>query len=377
MWLGFVAALVPFAVRWIAAGSPVPDSPANLPVLGLMTMTAVGLAISPAPELGVNTAGQVVASLTLFYLLLDRLQSEADLWRGASILVILGILFAIVAPFTVQWTPDKLFDIPFIYDRAWPRLDKVTNSNILAGALALVIPIALALVEQEDRRWYVLGGFALAPLLFMLILLQSRGAFFGLAAGLAIWATLHRPWVFPLIPVVLTAGFVFNNWSGGPPLTQWVYGRMGSSTAGTLIERQDMWIQSVYLVRQSPFAGIGLGAYPRVAPYAWPYSAAAPGMVQNHAHNLFLQVALDAGVLGLAAFAVLLFLAVREAWIAYRLGLAKPLAIGVLGAFVVLVVHGLGDVVVWGTAKPSIILWMLLALGLGLGQIWSERLGQL
>ncbi len=376
MFLGFLAALGLFAARWLATGNPLVPTPANLPLLVLLTMTAIGLAITPAPELAVLTAGQIVASVTVLFVVLDHVHSSADLWRGMAVVAALGILFTLAAPFTVRWTPDKVFDLKFLYSPSWPRLGKETNPNILAGALAIISPISLALLGHAKRGWRILGALSIAPMLCMLALLQSRGAIFGLAVGLAVWLTLHRPWSLPLIPVLLIGLLAFNNWSGGPPISQFVYGKVGSSTAGTLLLRQDMWIQSANLIRQFPWTGIGLGAYPRVGTYSWPYSAARPGPVANHAHNLFLQVALDTGLLGLSAFAVLFFIAAREAWIAWRMRVEAPLAIGLLASFSVVIAHGLGDVIVWGTAKPSVVLWILFGLSFGLRRIWVRGTGK-
>jgi putative inorganic carbon (hco3(-)) transporter len=368
MAVGFVAALALFALRWWIEGSPFIVSRANLPILILLSLTAVGFAITPAPDLAVLTAGQVVASITIFYVLLDRIQTLEDSWRVGAALVGLGILLALVAPFTADWSP-KLFGLSDFYEQHWPRLEKLTNANILAGALAPIVPIALALVVQRKRSYRLLGTIALAPLFMILFLLQSRGAFFALAIGLVLWATLYRRWILPLtllaLLVVLMAGGAF----GLSSLVQLLYDKPGTPTAGSLLNRQDMWMQAIFLIRQSPFFGIGLDAIPRIGPYAWPNSPSQPGASFNHAHNLFLQIALDTGVFGLAAFVALWLAAVRSILRAWRSKIDVHLAIGILAAFAVLFVHGLGDVIVWGTAKSSAVLWILFALAFAFDKV--------
>jgi putative inorganic carbon (HCO3(-)) transporter len=369
MSVGFAAAVFLFVCRWIARGNPFPASRANVFILILLTLTAISLAISPAPDLAVLTAAQVVASVTVFFAVLDQIQSAPDLWRAAAALAILGTLIAFAAPFTVGWSPDKVYGIPFFYESGWPRLPKVSNANIVAGALAPIVPVALGLILQGARRLRILGALALAPICIVLLLLQSRGALFALGAGLAVWATLYRRWLLPLIPIGLIAALYINQAYGGPPPAQFFFGKIGTPTGGTLFERQDMWFQAAHLIRQSPLLGIGLGAYPRVAPYAFPYSAAQPGLTMPHAHNLFLQIGLDIGIFGAAAFVVLLASAIFFAWQAFRARFERHFAIGTLAALVILSVHGLGDSIVWGTAKPSIILWMVLGLTNGLDKI--------
>ena len=366
MMLGFIAALGLYLCRWIAVGSPLPVTRVNFLILILLVMVAVDWVYSPAPDLAVLTGGQVMASVAIFFVLVDKIESVSDLWRGAAALAIFGILAALVAPFTVTWSPDKVYGIPFFYETVWPHLPKLTNPNILAGALAPIVPVALAFIVQGDRRGRVLGAATLVPAVGMLLLLQSRGALFALGAGLAIWITLYNRWFLPLIPIGLLVVLYINQARGGPSPAQLFYGKIGTPTGGTLIERQDMWAQSVNLIRQSPILGIGLGAYPRVAPFAAPYSPAHPGFVAPHTHNLFLQVALDTGIFGLAAFVALLGAALWSAWRAVRAGVERHLGIAILAALTIIVVHGLGDTIVWGTAKSSIVLWMLLALATGL-----------
>jgi putative inorganic carbon (HCO3(-)) transporter len=256
----------------------------------------------------------------------------------------------------VNWGSDKLFGLPEFYAQAWPRLPKVTNANILAGALAPIVPVSLALVLQKDRRWRVWGAVSLAPLTLILLLLQSRGAFFALGFGLAVWATLYRHWFLPLIPLGLLGVLMANSLVGGPPPGQFFFGVPGTVTGGTTIERQEMWVDAATLVRESPWVGIGLNAYAYQSPYP-------------HVHNLFLQIALDTGIPGLAAFATLLCYAIRSAWNANRMNIERQLAIGILAAITVLLVHGLGDVIVWGTSKASLVLWMVLSLAFGFDKV--------
>ena len=374
MSLGFAAVIGLFGCRWIALGSPLPETRVNLLILLFLAATLAGLLHSSAPDLAVLTAGQLVASVTIFFVLQDKAKASSDLWHATAVLAILGILFALAAPFTVNWSPDKVYDIPVFYKLTWPQLPKVTNSNILAGGLAVIAPIVLALVMQPERRGRLLGAVSFASIGVMLVLLQSRGALFALGVGLAVWIILYNRWFLALIPIGLLGALYINQVSGGPPPAQFLYGKIGTVTGGSLTERQDLWFQALYLIRQSPLVGIGLGAYERIAPYAWPYSLSQPStLIEPHAHNLFLQVALDTGLFGLAAFTVLIFVSFSSAWRAWRSRVEPHLAIAVIAALTVVVVHGLGDTIVWGTAKPSIVLWIVLGLATRLEQLRREQ----
>ena len=362
MPLGFIGALVIFFLRWLTNGSPLPDSRANLLILILGLMTAIGFGISPSPNLAVITAAQVVASITIFYVLLDWMRTSEDQWRLVAVLVLLGVAVAFAAPFTVQWSVNKLFGLSSFYDGIWPRLAKESNPNIVAGAIVPIIPLCLVLIEKGTRLGRGLGACSLAPLFIIAFLLQSRGALFALMLGIAMWIALHWKWTIPVMIMASALALIVTTFVEGQPVLQLLYGQAGVSSNSSFVQRQDLWMQSIYLIRQSPLVGIGLNAYAQIGPVSFPYSPAQPGLDVPHVHNLFLQVALDTGVIGLAAFVVLIGLAVSMAWRAYRSQTERYLAIGLLSAFTVLLVHGFGDVIVWGTAKSSVVLWILLSI---------------
>lgn len=371
-----VAALVYFAVRWAAVGSPMPATKLTLPVLTLLAMSMFSLAFSPAPDLGLVPMAQLIAGLGVLFVTVDQVELTAKPENAAVMLALFGVGLALAAPFTVNWSPDKVFPIPLFYNLTFPRLPDPTNANVMAGALAPIVPITLALLTGHGRGQRALSGLALVLILLALVLLQSRGALFALAAGLAVWATLNRRWLLPLIPFGLLAALAVNNAYGGPSPAQFFYGKIGTPTGGTLVERQGLWTQAIFLIRQSPLVGIGPGAYPRVAPNAPLYPQDAKGVVFQHAHNLFFQVALDSGIIGLAAFSVSLLFAFIAASRAYLARIERPLAIGLIAALVVVVVHGLGDVVIWD-AKSSVVLWVLFGLAMGLDKILHKVEGVL
>jgi putative inorganic carbon (HCO3(-)) transporter len=182
-----------------------------------------------------------------------------------------------------------------------------------------------------------------------------------LGLALAIGATLYRRWALPLIPIALLFALALNNVTGGPPVSEL---KGASSLPEGFAGRQEIWIFAIGMILRSPLVGIGLGAYPQVA--ATQLSGILTGPALSHAHNIFLQVALDTGLIGLAAFIGLLVIAIRLLWRAYRMNFERHLAIGMLSALVVILAHGMIDSATWG-AKPSVLLWMLLGLAVALG----------
>lgn len=230
-------------------------------------------------------------------------------------------------------------------------LPDTVNLNVAGAALAVLLPIGGAGVVWGVRQART-GRRAVALLSALpvgvagatLILTESRGAWLGLAAGLAAallgWLALRRDAagsrgrrrlaivVLTLFGLLSAAAFAIA--VAQPQMARWLGNVSGAS-------RPELWRDMLALVRDYPWTGSGLGStlmvdatYVRLLHVGFIY----------HAHNLFLQVAIEQGLPGLVTFMAILALA------AYRLLVrATPgvLALGALAALVVLVVNGLVD----------------------------------
>jgi putative inorganic carbon (HCO3(-)) transporter len=369
--LGWLALPLYYALRWRALGSPFPQTRANVFVLLLLVGVVIGLMTSPARLDGIASAGKLLAGVTAFYVLLDGLKTPTAVWRTAAAFVLVGLGVVALLPFAVSWSADKIYALPSFLDWTLRPPGEGTNPNIVGGVLVAIFPVALALVLSRRRFEKIVGAVALGPFLLALMILQARGAWFALLGGLAVGAAVYRRWLVPALPLLILAALFANQQLGGASaLSDVIFGKIGTVTGGTLQERVALWTQAVDLIRAHPLTGIGMGGYPYVAPYAPPYAPQAPGLIAPHAHNVFLQVALDTGILGLAGLVGMLALGFLSGWRAHRSGIAAPLPLAVLTALAVVVLHSLGESVFWGL-KAQWLLWVLFGLALAL-----DRLGR-
>jgi putative inorganic carbon (HCO3(-)) transporter len=132
--------------------------------------------------------------------------------------------------------------------------------------------------------------------------------------------------------------------------------------------RFQIWQRALYMIQDFPFTGIGMGLFGDVAAALYPFPGRVPGVEPRfmpHAHQLFLQVAVDMGIPGLAAWlAVFVGVLVAGGQI-YRLARQQEqrwlmgLVAGLLAAQVALTVHGLLDAVTWGMVRPAPVVWGL------------------
>ena len=152
-----------------------------------------------------------------------------------------------------------------------------------------------------------------------------------------------------------------------------------SDTIGGIDGRIEIWSRAIYMIQDFPFTGIGMGSFTKVADTLYPFFLASPGQVP-HAHNLFLQIAVDLGIPGLIAWLAVLLLVVTQAWQVYRLGktgqdaIATGLGAGLLGSQLALVVHGMTDAVTWGMVKPAPLVWVVWGLAIAGGNIYRNSM---
>jgi putative inorganic carbon (hco3(-)) transporter len=140
----------------------------------------------------------------------------------------------------------------------------------------------------------------------------------------------------------------------------------------TLDFRREVWLWGVTAVEEFPITGTGLGTFRRVAPERYPM-AVPDDFDIAHAHNIFLQVALDTGLPGLVAYMSLLVITGLIGWrVASDKVEYRPLVLGLLAALIALHVYGLGDALAPGS-KPAVVFWLILGLIAGMDRRGGER----
>lgn len=365
---GLIGGVLFFLLRWLAEGAPFRASPVNIVLVVFLLSFGVGLLLSPAPDKGIGTAAHVVAGILIFFVILDWGHSVDRLWYVAALLVGLGCAFALAAPFTTAWVQDKLFQFPLFYDFPFPRFGESSNANNVSGAIEVAVPFAVALLGSSKFRLRLLGALGLLPLLVMLLLLQSRGALLALGVASVVYAKLYQHWLLPLIALTLLGGLVLNSMIGNPLFTQPFYPKNMPTAWETVQARVEIWEYAAPLLVGAPL-GLGVGGF-HVYAHSQLAKVLAPTQ-QAHAHNLFLQVGLDSGIVGLGAFLILWGYAVNAAWRAYHDPRTRMLAMGLLAAMVLILTHGMFDLIFWG-AKPGIFLWATFAIAMALGGLKTD-----
>jgi len=240
------------------------------------------------------------------------------------------------------------------------------NANQAAGSLLYVLPLAPALILGLGvRRRWLQALLILAATLFMALVFlaaQSRFSLAGMAAALLflfLFPTRGGRWLLALAGVGMVMVLPYIPWTQLFDIAQ----ESEALGAITLSGRQEIWSRALYGIQDFSFTGMGLGTFRQIVHLLYPLFTISPATDIAHAHNFFLQTALDFGLPGLIALLAILLLAVRQALHLWRSPAAgdRFLALGGLAALLGSSLYGLGDAVAMG-ARPHFLFWYLLAL---------------
>ncbi len=215
--------------------------------------------------------------------------------------------------------------------------------------------LALGMLRMTGRTGYL----SIAMIIFLADLLTfSRGGAIGLLAGGLAYLTLSNPEIFSLeknrLRLAVFVGVLFLVFLSPPVFSRFLTSFSFSDTSST--ERIALWKEAAGAIGESPVLGVGLGNYLATARPL--YTPETP----FYAHNLYLDVATETGLIGLV---LLLTLFVWSAVKILRLRRSSPWAAPIGGALALYLVHSLVETALF-SLHVTILLALLFAITLSL-----------
>ena len=226
------------------------------------------------------------------------------------------------------------------------------DPNDLGLTLALAIPMALFLAHREGwTSWLYRAAIVLIEVAILLTASRTAAIVTALAFSYALltWRISTRmQWT---TAVALLLFFAAGMVAFAPRASRERLATLpGELAAGTLHNRTRIWKTGLKALKQHPIVGVGAGAYPE-AVKPWLGVPAIPGH-EYVAHNTFLSVLVETGLLGFTLFAGLLAACALFIWILPRTERDLWLVAGAVWAVGVCTLS-------WEHRKPG---WLLLAL---------------
>ena len=208
----------------------------------------------------------------------------------------------------LYWSRDLLF--------AGGPIQGLVASSVLFGFIALLGLIVFGIQLRAGLVRPVMGWFWV--LLAAASLLLTRGATVWVALAAAVVALLLALWARRIgperrIPLYATGGVILAGALASVLFARdFVFGLLGKS--GDMTGRLETWHRVIELAEQRPWFGWGWVSY--WAPWAEPFASLdeKAGIQVMSAHNAWLDVWLQLGIVGVLAFAPIVVLTLWRVW---------------------------------------------------------------
>jgi O-antigen ligase len=250
------------------------------------------------------------------------------------------------------------------------------NKNHFAGLLEMTLPFAVmgsaaAWRSVDSRRSLTFARAALAVaatavagLIFVAIVDSlSRSGFVASVCSLFVMGTLAvgtalRPWTrwLGMASLAILVALVFLLL----PPDRWIarFADLFSSDNITANDRLALWRESTRLVADYPLFGCGLGAYQSAF---LKYKISAPTVTDDYAHNDYLQLLAELGVIGFLLASALMLAIWREVFRAALQrfeSVRRYLALACGGAVGAILIHSLTDFNLYIPANAMLLAWI-------------------
>jgi O-antigen ligase len=261
------------------------------------------------------------ALLYISYAVLCFLASQT-LVRGSQarrLALIVSIYGAVVASFALV---QGISSNGKLYWLRQPRMGgwiygPYVNHNHYAGLMEMLIPIplVLSLTQLASARARNLAATAAAVMVGTIFLSGSRGGMLAIVIELLILGVTlvqhRRGWRTTIgvgLFVAIVAGLLI--WVGGSDLSQRIASAEPSRSEISGDVRSDINRDGLRMFLKKPILGWGLGTFPVVYPQ---FRSFYTNFFVNEAHNDYLQVLVEMGLLGVATMVLFIIVAFKQA----------------------------------------------------------------
>ncbi len=327
----------------------------------------IGRTISLEPNSTLVAALHMLLLCIFLGACLAYLDTAARLRRIVHVLTIFGFVYAFYAILQSVLSPDKIYGL---YDPAAAvPFGSFVNRHNFAAMIEMLISIPLGLlfvgaVMPDKRLLYVVAVLLMGS---ALLLSGSRGGLVALGLQLIFVvlissrASAHRRTGLKvalslLLVLGVIAGAIFTG--GDTSLTRFADSAVRQNISS---DRFEIWSITLKVIGDNLPFGTGLGAYAT----AFTKFDTAAGLARvEQAHNDYLQIVSDSGLVGLVLGGLFLFLLVREGLrhTVTTNTFRRGIAVGAFTACFGVLVHSMFDFVLHVTAVSLMFLLMMAVL---------------
>jgi O-antigen ligase len=279
-------------------------APTTKYLLALLFWMVLSIPGSLSPGTSVEMVfGNFVKTVAMYLVAAGALRGIRDVERLAATYLVAAVAYAtvVVARFDLGAGPDWRLGHLYYYD-----------ANDLATFLVTAVPFGLYFLDRGRRTLVrVLTAIGLAVLTVAFVRTGSRGGFIALAAVAGYIVVrysaipLRRRVGATLLVAVVVVGTASEQY----------WEQMGTITSDVDYNRTDergrmqIWSRGIDYMLQNPMLGVGPGNFPAAEGTLSPFAQRQQfgvGVRWSAAHNSFIQVGAELGVVGLVLFVALI-----------------------------------------------------------------------
>jgi len=322
----------------------IPQPPLVLPLLLFLTAIFLSTLVTSSLELSAKELVKWLEVLIIYLFMADVVDERWGKWVVWSLLAA-GSAEGLVGvyQFLRRVGPEGFI----LFERFMRAYGHFAQPNPFAGYLGLTLPLAYALTLEALEVWrfrvwrtqagirralaqmmpYVAFVASFAVMSAAMVMSWSRGGWVGLAAALIVITVIRsRAALISVIAVALVVTYLlliggaqylpsalvqrvsdFMPYLGGVDVTS-----VDVTDANwAVIERMAHWLAAVGMFSDHSLLGVGIGNYPVAYPQ---YALGRWRDPLGHAHNYYLNIAAEAGMIGLGAYLILFGACFVQAW---------------------------------------------------------------
>ena len=362
--IGVACLLTLYVVRSLAIGRLFHHTPASIPLCILLLLLPVNLATTPLLETTLPLVYSLIGNIALF-------SAVASLHRETWFLQLLpfgicitSILFCI---FILLWSDFDYGRIPLIgsllkglipsgLQSFWDADGINPNSG---GAIAGVfwVPSLVWLGFGRNPLLKLLAFISISCASLLIFLSATRGSLLGIGVALFALIFLKLPYK-PFVAIVgLTAAGLFLSTID----LETILGDANASGALSPTGRIEVWSRAIYMARDYPLAGIGLGNFELILDTLYPTVQVPADVAIPHTHDLYMQPAVEMGIPAAVAYiSFFLILAVALIRRIQNIPLDQHVtALALFGSLITFLAHGLVDYPILNSPLTAPLGWTL------------------
>lgn len=363
-----VISVFAFIFKKLSAKEPIlAKTPINKPFLLLAAISLLSFFNTVDLRSSIEGIIKLLKYGFLFIIVAEELKDKKRL-KWAIIGIICGLYLAALDGFySLYFGRDFLRNKPPDFVIGLMRMKAAfPHTNILAGYLALFLPVPIAMTLYYLRKKKkALLGLISALALYALILTFSRSAVLGVWLAILFIGIIKKD---KLILMLLLLSLVIAPFFAPKNIRNWA--KATNSPWEFLLnkERFDLYKTALNMVKAHPFIGVGVNTYClNYQKYKVSEASVLTDKGNWYAHNIFLQMAAEIGIVGLAVFIWMLLALFRSFFIFLKKTddhFLEICALGIVSGLLAFLVNGLTETNLY-YPKIAVLFWYQVGLFFG------------